>query len=189
MVPPINGFLAGKPLFPWGFGRELVLQFELFFPVPSSMARVSLPVIRFGAQKHLTADLGEGRSPEPLVATAFSFGLSVNLGIIPHLTGARRWWRFLWRTVLFRSSQVLLWMSRCLPPGLHSLFLMLESTRPWASWTQLPCPPWPWLVWAEVEEREKQMQVSLMIEYELTTGWRQASSLIYFKMKKTIFSV
>ena len=155
MVPPIYSFLAGKPCFLWGLGRKSVLVPCMFFPTPSSMAMVSLPVIRFGAQKHLTTDPGKRRSLELLRTRLFPFRLlSVHRGIVSHFTQARWRQRFLWWTLLFQFFQVLLRTFAFLLPLLHSL-LALESTRPWESRTQLPCPPWPWVVWVEVEECEK----------------------------------
>lgn len=156
MVASIYSFLAVKPRFLWGLGRKLVLVPGLSFPIPSSMSMVSLPVFRFSAQKHLTTDLGERRSSEPLMTRSFPFRLlSVNSGIVPRFTQARGRKRFLWWMMLLQFFQVLLWRFWFLLSLLHSLFLTLESIRLWEARTQLPCPPWPWLVWAEVEECEK----------------------------------
>lgn len=143
-VPPIHSFLAVKPCFLWGLGWKWVLASGLFFQIPSSMATVSLPVITFSAQKHLTTDLRKRRSPKPLMIRPFPFMLlSVNSGIIPHFTQVRGRQRFVWWTMYFKLFQVLQWMFWFLLPLLRSLFFILESTRSWGSRTQLPCPPWP----------------------------------------------
>lgn len=156
MVPPIHSVLAMKPCFLWRLGWKSVLVSGLFFPIPSSMATLSLPVIKFSTQKHLTTDLGKRGSPESLVIRPFpSTLLRVPLGTAPHSARATGWQTFSWWTMVFCRFQVLHWMAGFLLPLLHSISITLESTRPWDSRTQFPCPPWLWLVWVEVEGCEK----------------------------------
>lgn len=102
IVPPIYSFLAMKPCFLWRLGWKPVLVSGLFFPIPSSMATVSLPVIKSSTQKHLTTDLGERRSPTSLMVRPFPFTLlNVNLGIGPQCAQATGWQKFPWWTMIF----------------------------------------------------------------------------------------
>lgn len=102
MVPPIYSFLVVKPCFLWGVGRKSVLVSRVFFPIPSSMAILSLPFIKFSAQEYLTTDLGKWRSPRPLRTRPFPFMLlTVKLGIISHFAPARGWQGSVWGTRFF----------------------------------------------------------------------------------------
>lgn len=155
-VPPTYWFLAVKPCFLWGHRWKSVLVSGPFSQIPSSMAIVSLPVIRHSGQKHLTTDLGERRSPVPLLTRPLPLTLlPVTVRIIPPFTPAGGWQGSLWRTMLILIFQGLQWRIWFLLPLLHSLSITLESMRPWVSRTQFSGPPWPWLVWVEVEGCEK----------------------------------
>lgn len=149
-VPPIHNFLTGKSCFLWRLGWKSAMVSRLLFPTRSSRATVSFPVFR-ASQKHLPTDLRQRGLPGPLPTALLPFLLLTgSVDIIPPSAPAHRRQGSLWQMLFVQLFQVLLPMPQVFLL-LYSLPIVLESTRFWVSRTQFPVPPWPWLVWVEVE--------------------------------------